>query len=229
MQQIDYCQALDYADWRYLANLLCMQLVTVDDSCGAPNNVRMNRREIAKRVRLLRVGKELTQAALAKKARLAIGTLQGLEAGNRETMPTNIEKIAKVLGTSLAALTSEGDAVQSTDPVLAGLNRDEDLVIARDYHNATTARRQAVQILLRDEDADRLIALLIRLRSAGPDVLRVIETVIAKPELVATLDRFVNLDTEPQRAIALMIEGAAPKSLEQKRTLTSTRDRPTKS
>jgi transcriptional regulator with XRE-family HTH domain len=60
----------------------------------------MDAKAIAETVLLLRVKKGLTQAELARAARVSIGTVQSCERGIRQTKIVNLNKIAQALGTS---------------------------------------------------------------------------------------------------------------------------------
>jgi transcriptional regulator with XRE-family HTH domain len=60
----------------------------------------MDPKAIAKTVLLLRVEKGLTQAELAQAAGVSIGTVQSCERGIRQTKTSNLDKIARALGTS---------------------------------------------------------------------------------------------------------------------------------
>lgn len=158
-----------------------MQLVTVDDTGHIPKNGRMtkeDRKRIGGRLRALRVEKGWDQIAVARKAKVAIGTLQSIEGAVREVRDSNIEKVAKVFGTSLRDLLQGPDAVAATDPMFAGLNR-EDLQIARAYQKATTPMRQLVHRLLRnDGEHERLSTLMMRVSQVSADMLPHVETLI---------------------------------------------------
>lgn len=108
-----------------------------------------DRKRIGKRLRLLRLEQGLHQVPLAKQANISPGTLQNIEWGFRKSSEENIDKLARVLGTSLERL--RGGSVDSQDPLVKGLNR-EDLEIARAYHEASSRVRQQARRLLRDRD-----------------------------------------------------------------------------
>lgn len=126
---------------------------------------------IGKQIRLLRTKAELTQEQLATKAEVAIGTLQALERRGqenhkprqpkkgrrkpeatrvrppRDTTPESIEKIAKVLKTTLQDLMADPDTVRTGDPRLVGLD-DEALSVAHAYAKANTAVRLHIRDVL---------------------------------------------------------------------------------
>src|SRR5262252_1634351 len=89
------------------------------------------------RLKGLRVEKGLHQADLAEQAGISIGTLQGIEGGQRNTRAKILNKVASALGTTVQQLIREG-----VDPQVqqATLNR-EDLLIAWAYHNAVSVVR----------------------------------------------------------------------------------------
>ena len=101
----------------------------------------------------LRVEQGLKQIDVARRAGIATDTLQTIEWGARTTQLAKIEKVARVLGTSLEALEalSRTPPVVPSDPALTGLNR-EDLDFARAYHEASSTVRARARQLLRDRD-----------------------------------------------------------------------------
>lgn len=132
-------------------------------------------------VRLIRERFEWRQVDLAKRAAVAANTVAGLEAG-RKTHQRNVEKIAKALGTS-------GDALRRGEipEAIAGLAAasamlrqltDEDLAVAQAFHNAPTAIRSAVLVLLRSGRRD----LTDRLANLDPERQATVLEVLAAEE-----------------------------------------------
>ena len=108
-------------------------------------------------VRLIRERNEWRQIDLAKRANVSANTVIGLEAGRR-THDRNVEKIAKALSTTGAAL-RRGEIPEGISGLVAASAMlremtDEDIAIARQFHNATTAIRAAVIVLLRSGRRD---------------------------------------------------------------------------
>ena len=108
------------------------------------------RKRIGKRLKALRIEAGLDQLEVAQRAKISPGTLQTIEWGARDNREANIIKVAKVLGTSLEALTRK-EHIAATDPLLKDLNR-EDFEIARGHHEASTPVRQLARQLLRERD-----------------------------------------------------------------------------
>ena len=110
------------------------------------------RARLGRRLRTLRIEQRLTQAAVAKRAHVSIATLQALESGKRDTHEANIDKVAQAFGTSLQVLVAVDPP--PTTPLTADLN-DEDLQIARAYHDATTPLRLRVAALLNGTEIEQ--------------------------------------------------------------------------
>jgi transcriptional regulator with XRE-family HTH domain len=108
------------------------------------------RKRIGGRLKALRIQAHLDQLEVARRAKISPGTLQTIEWGARENRTVNIAKVAKVLGTSLEALTRK-EHIAPNDPLLRELNR-EDWEIARAYHEASSMVRQHARQLLRERD-----------------------------------------------------------------------------
>jgi len=120
------------------------------------------RKKIGKRLKTLRIEAGLDQIEVAKKAKVAIGTLQSIESAWREVRDSNVEKVAKIFKTSLRQLLQADETIAAADPLLADLNR-EDLHVARGYHHATTLVRQRVQQLIRDGESDLVSGVAVKL------------------------------------------------------------------
>lgn len=137
------------------SNVLTMRLLSVDDYAQRHNNQPMKWAAIGKRVKVRRTEKGWTQEELAKKAKVGLGTLQALESAAKEdgpprqTTPEKLQLIAEALGLSLDDLIAGRDPIRSTDPELVGLN-DEDISVARSFHEAVTDVRNYALALFRE-------------------------------------------------------------------------------
>jgi len=101
---------------------------------------------IGENVRTMRERNGWRQIDLADKAGVAEGTITGVESGRR-TREENLRKIAVALGCTVEQLATG----QLPDPLLRFRDlTEEDLRFAREFHNATTARRTEVIRMLRD-------------------------------------------------------------------------------
>jgi transcriptional regulator with XRE-family HTH domain len=153
----------------------------------------MNLGDIGKRVRLRRVELGLTQAELADNADVALGTVQALEdAANRkhprQTSPENLEKIAKALKRTLNDLIKGSEPIAPNDPRLEKLG-DEDLEVARLFHDLSTPRRLRVLSVLRGAETDRVASIATRLTSMQAmrvDIVPQIEQLISAADRRAT-------------------------------------------
>jgi len=113
---------------------------------------------VGNNVRVLRERIGWLQSDLAKAANVATGTVSGLESG-RNTRADRIAAIATALGVSVEQLRT--GALPDPADRFRDLS-DEDLRIAREFHNATTGVRVAVAYALKHrcpEFTDRLLAL----------------------------------------------------------------------
>lgn len=151
-----------------------MRAIAVEDALRTMNNARMTheeRKRVGGKLRALRVERGLTQEALAtdRKVRIAIGTLQSIESGARETRESKIEKVARFFGTSLSVLRAHG-SITPSDPRLDKL-RDEDLAVARAFHDASTGLRLRVRKLLNEGEPDRATLLAERLALLPDEIL----------------------------------------------------------
>lgn len=168
-----------------------MQLVSIDDHAHTANNRPMEYGNVGRRVKLRRVELSMTQQQLADAARVGLGTVLALENAPkwikqrkpvRQTTTAKLERIAKALGWSFDELTADRDTTQSVDPLRAGLEED-DLLIARAYHNARTALKLRTEaLLLRNGENKRLTALVGRITRLSEKELRTVEEVIALVE-----------------------------------------------
>ena len=103
-----------------------MELLRVDTSPEPPKNWRMTdaeRERIGRKLRALRIERGLDQIPAAKKAGLAVATLQAIEK-NRQKNPvkdSNIEKYAQIFGASIRKLL-KSDEIATADPRFAEFN-----------------------------------------------------------------------------------------------------------
>lgn len=153
------------------------------------------RKRVGKRLRDLRKTADLSQAAIAKRADISIGTVQTIERGLRQSYDSNIAAYARVFGTSIAALKRK-DAIPPNDPLLKDLNR-EDFEIARAYHEASSMVRHQARQLLRDRDpqepteplSDVAAAREARIAKLTPERQQLVDDLIAELEPVDDRDR----------------------------------------
>jgi transcriptional regulator with XRE-family HTH domain len=131
-----------------------MQIVSVADEPPPTKNGSVldaaKRKRIGRRLKALRVEQGLDQIEVARLAKISPGTLQTIEWGVRENREINIDKVARVLGTSLDALYRKPH-IDPSDPLIKGLNR-EDLEVARAHHDASSIIRDHARTVLRDRD-----------------------------------------------------------------------------
>lgn len=156
------------------------QLLVVDSDLRTLKNSAVDKKAIGKRIESLRREKFGTQGKLAAKAKVAPNTVRGLEKGKLDTRGPQMQRILRALGTTFEELV-RGDEVRPTDPLLAGLNR-EDLQIARFYHDATTAMRQCAASLLRDGEGDEVSGFIARVLRLNPDDFKAIDVLLAQLE-----------------------------------------------
>jgi transcriptional regulator with XRE-family HTH domain len=150
-----------------------MELVSVDTPGEPPKNWRMTdaeRARIGRKLKALRIGQGLDQIPAAKKAGLAVATLQAIEA-NRQKHPvkdSNIEKYAQIFGASIRKLL-KSDEIAATDPRFAEFN-EEHIDVAWAYMRAKRLPRQAVEVLLSHPLAEEAIArIVLRLATLPPE------------------------------------------------------------
>lgn len=156
-----------------------MRLLTVDDYTHRANNQPMKLAEVGERVRVFRLEKRWTQAALAKKANVSLGTVQALEdavnrSRPRQTSPEKLQAIARALGKSVDDLIRDRGVIEPSNPLLKGLN-DEHLEIAQWYMRARKRTRELVDDLVAKPDDPRLIQLLLRIERLPTALLPQVE------------------------------------------------------
>jgi transcriptional regulator with XRE-family HTH domain len=145
-----------------------MQLLSVDALDAAAKNRPMTREErkrIGKKLRALRTERDLKQAQVVEggKIGISLGTLQAIESNWYDVRDSNIEKYARVFGTSVTQLlkADEPKTVAPTDPRYVDLH-EEHLDIARRYMRGRKRTRAAVELLL-DQPEDALATLILTL------------------------------------------------------------------
>jgi transcriptional regulator with XRE-family HTH domain len=119
-------------------------------------------------VKTLRQLKRWRQVDLARRAGVAEGTITGVESGRR-TQATNLDKIAAALSTTVADLREGRDVIAAR---AVGLT-DEDLRIARLFHQGSTAVKIAVRRILGDDVSD-IAERYDRLDRRGQDAIRAV-------------------------------------------------------
>lgn len=144
----------------------------------------MDKAQLAENIRTGRARLNLTRVQFAKKARITTNTLRTLESGNHARLPDTetLRKVAKALRTTTEALLSGKMPIEADDPLLSGLNQ-EDLRVARLYHDATTVMRQRIAGLLQDDEPERVSAIARRC------LLLTQNDLIAVDEVITGLER----------------------------------------
>lgn len=163
-----------------------MRLLAIDESRGRANNARMTdeeRRHIGRRLRSLPVERGLTQADVARdrRVRIAIGTLQSIEGGRRESRDSKLEKVARFFDVTVEQLRGPAETILPSDPRLIDLT-DEALTIARAFLLASTAVRQRVHLLLTRGAQDRATRLAERLAALPEENLAGLEALLRAAE-----------------------------------------------
>jgi transcriptional regulator with XRE-family HTH domain len=95
-----------------------------------------------------RAHNEMSQVDLAQKAGVSVGCLQAFELGIRATRAANLAKIAKAVKMSVAELMADEESSPPKDERAKGLT-EEDLHVARLFHDAITDVRTSVKKQLR--------------------------------------------------------------------------------
>jgi transcriptional regulator with XRE-family HTH domain len=149
-----------------------MQLLSVDDNGHAFDNPRMakdERKHVGSRLRALRAEKGWTQKQAARKAKIAVGTLQSIESGKREARESSLDQLARIYGKTFEELRRENTPIMSTDARINGLS-NEDFQIARLFHDASTAIRLRVSAILQSGEMsdEHIIRAIVDRRSAAP-------------------------------------------------------------
>lgn len=160
-----------------------MRPLTVDDYTQRTNNQPMNLGAVGERVRVWRIEKRWTQAKLAEKAKVSLGTVQALEDAinrthPRQTSPDKLQAIAKALGRSVDDLIRDRNVIEPTNPLLKGLN-DEHLEEARWYALARKRTREVVDLLMEHGADDRVASLLLRILALPSETIPLIENFVA--------------------------------------------------
>lgn len=116
-------------------------------SASAQDNFRMN---IGDAIRTLRQDKGATLEAIALEAGTNAGNLSRIERGKQRPTLELVEHIAHALGTSVAEIYTNAEAIRGESPVAGGLPDDiEDLILVRRSFKElnTENRRLAVEFL----------------------------------------------------------------------------------
>jgi transcriptional regulator with XRE-family HTH domain len=166
-----------------LGNRLLIQQLTVDDYRDRLKDGGM-KQAVGQRVKRLRQRKEWTQAQLAEKAGVTENTIRGLERNTRVTQWPKLQAIAKALGTSPEALMHGDDPIEPSDPRLDRLT-DEDLLVARRFHDARTSMRQRVMTLLHEGEPERVSTLIPRLVKLTGEQFGLLEEFVTSMEYKA--------------------------------------------
>jgi transcriptional regulator with XRE-family HTH domain len=150
---------------------------------------------------LQRLRDDQTQEQIADKLGCAIGTVQAIEYNKHKVDRDTIEQYAALFNTTTQQLLHpESPAIAASDPLVADLNH-EHLKIARRYMRAVDAVREAVKLLLTDNDvsAEEVAGIVVGLKQASEaspeDGLAWIHIVMHRADLVQDLAH--RLDTDP--------------------------------
>jgi DNA-binding XRE family transcriptional regulator len=180
-----------------------MSPLTIDLSSLALKNVidmgPVDKAQLAESIRTGRARLNLTRVQFAQAAGIATNTLRALENGTHRRLAgwATMEKIAKVLKIPTERLLAGKLPLQSDDPLLVGLNR-EDLTIARLFHDAILEVKLAIRLLLKapctEDHRERLAMLTQRLMRLEADVLEDLEHVMTGLDLNVA-------ETEPKPSV----------------------------
>lgn len=108
----------------------------------------MDRAVIGARVRALRQKRRLRQKDVAVLAKVAVGTVQGLEYGERETGLSQFERIAKALGTTTAMLEGPNEAGPTMMPnQVSALKRERLVAVSTEVRVVTPAELRLIEFL----------------------------------------------------------------------------------
>jgi transcriptional regulator with XRE-family HTH domain len=190
----------------------------------------------------LRTGRaklDLNKTEFCKKAGITPNTLRALERGAQHPNPYTIDRLAKLLGITAAALTSGKRTIDMNDPLLAQLN-DEDLEVAQAFHHAPMRVRQRALGVLQERPRHHKESLnrdasdwSHRLLALDPEKRQVLATLIAEFEsardreedqpaateldepTLAIARRFQALELHHQQSLlALIVEYETPRKKE---------------
>lgn len=124
----------------------------VDALVNGSKNGSMTKEQLQQFAETLRTGRAklaLNKAEFCQKAGITPNTLRALERGAQHPNPETIDRLARLLGTTTAALTNGKQAIDAGDPLLTDLS-DEDLHIAQLFHHAPTRVRHKVLGVLQE-------------------------------------------------------------------------------
>lgn len=152
---------------------MSLQVVSLlDQQRTALNNEDVGKRA-GKRIRKWRQQQEpvMNQQTFARLAHISVGSLQSFELGTRLTRVKNVSKIAAVLGLTAEQLMGEDDWPPEKPNALLKDLRQEDLVLANQFHHAGADAKYAVKALFNPQIAEdtreriaRVLDLLVRSR-----------------------------------------------------------------
>lgn len=173
-----------------------MELVTVASAVDPAQSLgrltREERKRIGRRLRALRVGRELEQRDCASDPALGLArrTIQAIETAAYDVRDTNIDRYAQFFGTSLLDLLL-ADAKKAPDPRLEHLH-DEHIEVARGYMRAPRRVRAGIELLLSNHPLEEhLTRLLVTLAALTA-------------ERLAQVDAWLASDDETRRVLELV-------------------------
>jgi len=125
---------------------------------------------VGRYVKELRQKRDWSQEQLADKAKISTNTLRKIERGMKRPPRTEtLDRIAKAFHMTLEQLFQGPRGLQATDPKLVGMN-EEDLDVARRYHDAPTKLRHEVLLLLAEGLHGDRLRVLTRFQTLGPEL-----------------------------------------------------------
>lgn len=160
----------------------------IDEPVRGSKNGAMTPEQKQQFAEILRTGRaklNLNKVDFCKKAGITTNTLRALERGVQDPGQRTIDRIAAILGTTPAALTTGKRPIDTSDPLLADLN-DEDLEVAQAFHHAPMRVKQRTLGVLQERGRGR------GRKDMPPDA-----TELAR--------RLLALDPEKRHAIAMVI------------------------
>lgn len=129
-----------------MVNRLRVSTLTLEAPLARSQNGPMDAGELQHFADTLRIGiakLRMKRNAFCRAAGISPNTLRALERGTQQPEAKTVAKIARILGMTPAALTHGKRGIDPGDPLLLNLN-DEDLEVARAFHDAPIRVRQEV-------------------------------------------------------------------------------------
>jgi transcriptional regulator with XRE-family HTH domain len=174
------------------------------------------RTRVGRRLQRLREEQGWRQEDVAKKAKIAVGTIQAIEYNKHNVTIENIAKYAAVFGVTVSQALHPDTVPSTVDPQWKDLNR-EHLAIARHYMRAVKAVRAAVEALLTetvpaaisDELAEEIADVVIALKTASdriPQVAYWTLQVLERGDLLANLARRLDQDPAFEEELRALID-----------------------